>query len=89
MKLTPFQVKHALEFGLKVISKDAKGDVIVWCFFCVHKGQDSVEVGGNSGRKRKATLTIKYFTKSFALFNYRCHLKQHAESWAAYQALSD
>jgi hypothetical protein len=33
--------------------------------------------------------TIKYFTKPFAPFNYRCHLKLHAKSWAGYLALSD
>jgi hypothetical protein len=38
MKSTPFQTKHALEFGLEVVSKDAKGDVTVWCFFYVHEG---------------------------------------------------
>jgi hypothetical protein len=89
MKSTPFQTKHALEFSLEVVSKDAKGDVIVRCLFCVHEGHDCVEVGGNLSRKRKATLTIKYFMKSFAPFNYRCHLKQHIESWAANQAFSD
>jgi hypothetical protein len=29
MKSTPFQTKHTMEFGLEVVSKDAKGDVIV------------------------------------------------------------
>jgi hypothetical protein len=38
---------------------------------------------------RKVTSTIKYFTKSFTPFNYHFHLKQHAESWATYQALFD
>jgi len=75
MKSTPFQTKHALEFGLEVVSKDAKGDVIVWCLFCVHEGQDNMEVDSSSGRKQKATLTIKYFMKSFAPFNYHYHLK--------------
>jgi hypothetical protein len=55
MKSTSFQTKDALEFGMEVISKDAKGDVTMQCFFCIHKGRDSVEVNGSSGSKRKAT----------------------------------
>jgi len=75
MKSTPFQTKHALEFSLEVVSKDAKGDVIVLCLFYVHEGRDNMEVGDSSGCKWKVTSTIKYFMKSFAPFNYRCHLK--------------
>ncbi|CAK9863791.1 unnamed protein product [Sphagnum jensenii] len=67
MKSTPFQMKHSLEFGLKVISKDAKGDVTVQCLSRIHEGWDSAKVGGYLGHKRKATSTIKYFTKPFAL----------------------
>jgi hypothetical protein len=68
-------MQHALEFGLEVVSKDAKGNVIVRCLFCIHEGRDSVEVSNSSGRKCKATSTIKYFTKPFDPFNYNCHLK--------------
>jgi hypothetical protein len=82
-------MKHTLEFGLEVVSMDGKGDVIVRCLFYIHEGRDNVEVGDSSSRKQKATSTIKYLTKSFAPFNYRCHLKQHAKLWATYQALSD
>jgi len=89
MKSTPFQTKHALEFGLEVVPKDAKGDVTVWCLFCVHKGQDNMEVNSSSSRKRKVTSTIKYFMKMFVPFNFHCHFKQHAKSWAAYHALPD
>jgi hypothetical protein len=89
MKSTPFQTKHTLEFGLEVVSKDAKGDVTVRCLFYIHEGRDGVEISNSLGRKHKATSTIKYFMKLFAPFNYHYHLKQHAKSWAAYQALSD
>ncbi len=89
MKSTPFQTKHALEFGLEVISKDAKRDVILQHLLCVHECWDGVEVGDSLGRKRKSISTIKYFTKSFTPFNYHYHLKQHIESWATYQTLSD
>jgi hypothetical protein len=75
MKSTPFQTKHALEFNLEVVSKDAKGNVIVLYPFYVHEGRDNMEVGDSSSCKRKATSTIKYFMKSFAPFNYCCHLK--------------
>ncbi len=87
MKSTPFQTKHTLEFDLEVISKDAKRDVIMQCFFYVHKGRDNVEVGCSLDCKRKVTSTMKYFLKSFTPFNYCCHLKQHTELWATYHAL--
>ncbi len=61
----------------------------VRCFFYIHKGWDSVEVGYSQGRKWKVTSTMKYFTKSLAPFNYHCHLKQHVESGVAYQVSSD
>jgi hypothetical protein len=44
-------MKHALEFGLEVVSKDAKGDVTVQYLFYVHEGRDSVEVDNSSGHK--------------------------------------
>jgi hypothetical protein len=52
-------MKHALEFDLEVVSKDAIGDVTMRCLFCVHKGQDNVEVDDSSGGKRKATSVTK------------------------------
>jgi hypothetical protein len=58
-KEDPFQTTHALEFDLEVVSKDARGDVNVQCLFCVYEGRDAIEVGGSSGRKRKACTTIK------------------------------
>jgi len=61
----------------------------VRCFFYIHKRRDSAKVGDSQGHKWKVTSTIKYFTKSLAPFNYRYHLKQHAESGAAYQVPSD
>jgi hypothetical protein len=48
MKLTPFHTKQALEFGLEVVSKDAKGHVTMRCFFCVQEGQDNMEVDSNA-----------------------------------------
>ncbi len=84
MKSTPFQTKYALEFSLEVVSKDVRGDVTVQCLFYIHKGRDSVEVDNSLGHKWKVTLNIKYFTKPFTPFNYRYHLKQHNELWAAY-----
>jgi hypothetical protein len=42
-------MKHALEFDLEVVSKDAKGNVTMRCLFCIHEGQDNVEVGDSLG----------------------------------------
>ncbi len=51
MKSTPFQTKHSLEFGQKVVFKDANGGVTMRCLFYVHEGRDNVEVGGNQSDK--------------------------------------
>jgi hypothetical protein len=86
---TPFQATHALEFGLEVIKTEQKGDQTVRCLFCVYEGRNQVQVGLQTGRKRQSRSDIKYYVKPFAPQNYRSHLtSQHAESWAAYNALS-
>jgi hypothetical protein len=51
-KATPFQKAHELTYTVKEVSKDTRGDVTVWCLFCVYKGRDIVEVDV-AGQKRK------------------------------------
>ena len=49
-KTTPFQQKHKLEFGLKLIKTEKGGAQTVRCLFCVCDGRYQVEVGGTTGR---------------------------------------
>jgi hypothetical protein len=67
MKSTPFQTKHALEFGQEVVSKDAKGDVTVLCLFCIHEGRDNVEVSG-SPPQAKGDLNHQIFHEAIDSF---------------------
>jgi hypothetical protein len=86
---TPFQPKHALEFGLEVCSTDRHGNETVRCLFCVYLGRDKVAVELSGSRKRKSRSDIKYYNASFAPLNYRSHnWGQHNEAWTEYQALS-
>lgn len=86
-RITPFQHKHALEYGHKQVSS-VNGQESVVCLFCFHEGRDKVEVGPDSTRKRKSCTTIQYFSKPFTTDKYKSHLSQHKESWAKYSALS-
>ena len=62
---TPFQAKHALEYGVELV-KTEKGSVhTVRCLFCVFEGRDSVHVGSMTGRKRRSRQDIKYYMKVF------------------------
>ncbi|KAI2495067.1 hypothetical protein MHU86_19462 [Fragilaria crotonensis] len=85
---TPFQAKHALEYGVELVKTEKGGVHTVRCLFCVFEGRDSVHVGSMTGRKRKSRQDIKYYMP-FSPQNYRSHNSgQHAESWAAYAELS-
>jgi hypothetical protein len=44
-KPTPFQHGHALEYAVKVVSRDAKGSTTYWCLFYMHEGRNEVEIG--------------------------------------------
>ena len=86
---TPFQAKHALEYGVELVKTEKGGIHTVRCLFCVFEGRDSVRVGSMTGRKRKSRQDIKYYMKPFSPQNCRSHNSgQHAESWAAYAELS-
>ncbi|KDO25012.1 hypothetical protein SPRG_09742 [Saprolegnia parasitica CBS 223.65] len=87
-RTTPFQSKHALEYGLELVATSADGDQTVRCKFCVYEGRDKVEVCPGATRKRKSRTDIQFFKRPFKPENYRSHLKQHEASWAVYKELS-
>ncbi|KAH8955409.1 hypothetical protein BDL97_08G136500 [Sphagnum fallax] len=81
---TPFQPKHALEFGLEVYSTNRHGNEIR-----VNLGRDEVVVEPGGSYKQKSRSDIKYYNASFAPQNYRNHnWGKHNEAWTEYQALS-
>ena len=88
-KTTPFQAKHALEYGVELIKTEKGGVQTVRCLFCVFEGRDIVQAGSLTGRKRKSRTDIKYYRKPFAPQNYRSHnTSQHTASWDEYSQLS-
>jgi hypothetical protein len=72
---TPFQRKHALEFGLEIVELQEKGNTPVMtgvrCLFCVYYGQDV----GPTSCKRKPTNNIHIFKAPFIKQHYLSHLK--------------
>ncbi|EQC42858.1 hypothetical protein SDRG_00577 [Saprolegnia diclina VS20] len=86
-RLTPFQPKHLLEYGLKIEDYNEKNDVsCVRCQFCTHFGREDIDA---ETRKRKKTSNHKTFSIPFRPENYRKHHEtQHAEIWKQYQAAS-
>jgi len=87
-RTTPFQRKHALEFGLEIVEFEEKCNMSVVtgvrCLFCVYHGRH-VEL---TSRKRKPTDNIHIFKAPFIKQYYLSHLKQHAETWEEYKELS-
>ncbi|CAM6031650.1 unnamed protein product [Sphagnum compactum] len=87
-RTTPFQRKHALEFGLEIVEFEEKCNMPVVtgvrCLFCVYHGRH-VEL---TSRKRKPTDNIHIFKAPFIKQYYLSHLKQHAETWEEYKELS-
>jgi hypothetical protein len=83
---TPFQTKHELEFGLKIVKCSSLRVVeTVQCQFCVHNGRET-RVG--PGVKRKCTNNMKIYTLPFQSEQYRQHLtSQHTDNWANYHLL--
>jgi hypothetical protein len=62
---TPFQRKHALEFGLEIVELEEKGNTLVMtvvcCLFCVDHGRDVKPMS----RKRKSAYNIHIFKTPF------------------------
>ncbi len=75
--ITPFQCKHAFEFGLKIVELEKKGNMSfvmgVHYLLCVYHGQYVRPMT----RKRKPTDNIHIFKVSLIKQHYLSHLKQH------------
>jgi hypothetical protein len=86
-RITLFQCKHALEFGLEIVELKEKGNTLavmgVCCLFCVYCGRD-VEL---SNHKHKSIDNIHIFKVSFIKQHYLSRLKHHAETWEDYNEL--
>jgi hypothetical protein len=87
-RVTPFQRKHALEFGLCVTQKTVTNPtaiVAVACLFCVYFAREA-----KAAARKGVTSNVKYFTSPFRPENYRQHYeRQHPERWSEYKECSD
>ncbi|CAM6023615.1 unnamed protein product [Sphagnum balticum] len=85
---TPFQRKHGLKIGFKIVELEKKGNMLVvmgvCCMFYMYRGQD-VEL---ASRKHKLIDNIHIFKASFIKQQYLSHLKQHGKTWEEYNELS-
>jgi hypothetical protein len=86
-RTTPFQHKHALEFGLEIVEFEKKGNTSIMtsmcCLFYMYHGQD-VRLASH---KHKPTDNIHIFKMSFIKQHYLSHLNQHVETWEEYNEL--
>ncbi|CAK9209291.1 unnamed protein product [Sphagnum troendelagicum] len=85
-RATPFRTEHALQFGVKVVERDAatKEVVSTSCLFCIHFGREE-----NIGSKRSRTANVMYFKKPFRSDMYLRHMtSQHPLRWNEYSALN-
>jgi hypothetical protein len=83
---TPFQSKHEGEYGTKIASRNAAGQVnCVQCQFCTFIERESSEC---PDVKRKRTANKQLFRLPFRPELFRRHLEQHTNDWIQYQALN-
>ncbi|BBM97131.1 hypothetical protein MPTK1_1g03250 [Marchantia polymorpha subsp. ruderalis] len=82
---TPFQAKHEVEYGMKVVARDANGVVdSVQCQFCRFHGRKRVP-----DAKRKRSQNIKLFAPPYRTDNYQLHHREtHVGKWTEYKAIS-
>ena len=81
---TPFQSRHALEFGLRISKRSAGASstvVTVVCRFCeVFGKEESAEE-----RKRSRLDRVKYFKSPFRKDNFSSHIQRmHSSKWTEY-----
>ncbi|CAI5727443.1 unnamed protein product [Hyaloperonospora brassicae] len=79
-KTTPFQEKHALEFGLEIIKTEKGGAHTVRCLFCIYDRRDNIKSQYEAawqglGRVQRACNTEKrkYFTGKTKIMNTLHH----------------
>lgn len=86
-RIPEFNLAHERRYGLQVAKRDdVTGSVTaVLCLFCKAFGREEKE-----GRKRRATVNLKYFKTSFRTDQYVQHLmSQHPQMWTKYRLVSD
>ena len=84
---TPFQTKHALQFGLNATQHDKGVVTSVECLFCKRVGRSGAD---DDKRKRARTISVKIFGPPFRKENFHTHVtRQHKEEFAEYTELSN
>ncbi len=80
---TPFQTKHALQYGLSITARDPGSSevVVVRCQFCVCFGREVIS--------KKSSTTWTFKGPPFRTDNYTQHLRlNHKTWWEEYQGLA-
>jgi hypothetical protein len=80
---TPFQPKHAMQYGLSVTARDPTTSEVVdvRCQFCVCFGRE--------GSSKKSSTTWTFEGPPFRIDNYTQHFRlNHKSRWAEYQGLA-
>jgi hypothetical protein len=82
---TPFQLPHALEFGLLISGRDTKSLVTsMMCRFCA-----CFKRAEQPGAKCQRTENTKYYSTPFRKENYEKHnSNQHLVEWEKYKKAS-
>jgi hypothetical protein len=80
---TPFQTKHAIQYGLSITTRDPMSSevVAVRCQFCI--------CFGHEGSSKKSLMTWMFEGPPFRTNNYTQHLRlNHKTRWEEYQGLA-
>ncbi|CAK9863586.1 unnamed protein product [Sphagnum jensenii] len=88
-RITPFQQKHLLEFGLEITQLEHNSVVTcIVCLFCKRLGLSGAME--DDGREHNQTSNTKYWNPPFRKENFAGHLtSQHLDDFAEYKALSN
>ena len=88
-RITPFQHKWLLLYGLEISARDTKTSTVVSlrCRFCDF-GRECSSGDNDDERKRKRTKNIKYYSQPWRTDNMKRHLQQqHKVRYAEYVKL--
>ncbi len=80
---TPFQTKHAIQYGLSIIACNPISSevVAIHCQFCICFGRE--------GASKKSSMTWTFEGPPFRTNNYMQHLRlSHKTRWEEYQGLA-